>query len=171
MSEELNSYRYDKKYLESLLMDIQDETIRKSLANEVFTYAYRAAFYKVATHLIQISLVTLPALTTALGGLSIYKQDVNALPEVFVCIISVLTATLGAIQASIRPREMWVHYRKYAEMAKLEIVQCVSETGDYEQHSDSRIREQKLVENMQKIFTDENQNWQSFRARQNKDSQ
>lgn len=171
MSEKLNSYRYDKKYLESLLMDIQDGTVRKSLANEVFTYVYRAAFYKVVTHLVHISLVVLPALTTALGGLSIFRQEGNVLPEIFVCIISVLTATLGAIQGSIRPHEMWVHYRKYAEMAKLEIVQCVSGAGDYWQYGNSRSREQKLVENMQKIFTDENQNWQSFRARQSKGSQ
>ena len=151
---DLRKLRKDKNYIKELLKATSNDALRNYIANELCTYDHNARKYKSVYLLLTASSVGLPVISAALSGM-------GATPWILI-LLSCLTAISGAFNASLKPKELWIHYRKYAELSKREISE-ISIMKD-----DDPKKEEDLFKKLKEIFIEESSEWQKVRQKETK---
>lgn len=142
----------DKHYIFEELALISNDAIRNRIANELCAYNKNANRYKLIYYILSILTISLPAASAALC--TVFNSSW------LIITLSVLTAICGSLLTALKPKELWIHYRSYAEVCKREISRHMI-LGV--KNNDTNNIEHLLLERLEEIFEEENGKWQSIR--------
>lgn len=151
-------YRKDAVYIPKLLEKIECRELEERTSHMLYTFMVGAKKYKRRYHILTTLSVFFPAAITVFTNL---KLENNLYIQVLVSLCSMAMAVLTGISGSVKAKESWIRYRMYCERVKKELVCYQLKIQPYT----STGSEERLAQELEKIYEDERQEWDRMRGR------
>lgn len=154
MKEKKTNMENEIVYINNLISQIKEETIKFRLENILKWYVIKSKQHKFFYYLFTIiSLITasiIPIITT------IYPMECN---QVVVSLLSIAASMSISICNIFSLKENWTRYRRCAELLKSESVYYINKKGVYSHAKDAN---ELFIDRIEKLTTGENIEWHSI---------
>lgn len=155
-----NEIRKDLFYIPKLLEKIENDKVGDYIAHELYTYAFRARFYKYGYYICSITALVAPTIVVVLNS-GFSETDLTKLG---VSIFSGIAAISSGMLGIVKFKESWTRYRYNCEMLKAEIAVYINNSGEYEK---TDKKEELFFQNINVIINGEITDWKKLRQENN----